>query len=193
MGYFTEISAWTKNNPTIVVAIIALCGVLISASVAFLTGRRSVYISSVTAERSKWIDKLRSNIAELLRVCAEINNEVHKSVAYDDKRNKADGLIALITLQLNPADKDGIDNNLIDHLQILVKSSENRGDGFRTEEKKFVRHAQFMLKEEWETVKSEARGCLASLVYWLQGKKCSRKHAYDRFVQENLPWASKNK
>ena len=194
MEYLTAISGWAKANPTIVVAIIALCGVLISTSVAFLTGRRSVYISSVTAERSKWIDKLRSNIAELLLVCADINNTPpgHGSHKYDENRNKADGLIALITLQLNPADEDGIDNNLIKHLRKLVDATEV-GSDYRTEEAKFVRHAQFMLKEEWETVKSEARGWLASLWYWVQGKRCSRKDAYDQFVQENLPWVSKDK
>lgn len=122
--------------------------VFFSAFSAFVTGRRSVYISSVTAERSKWIEKLRSNIAELLQVCAAINNETQTSQAYDEKRNKADGLISLISLQLNPADEGGIDKNLIAYLRILVEATEKPGDEFRKEEKKLVRHSQFMLKEE---------------------------------------------
>ncbi|WP_141703047.1 hypothetical protein [Cereibacter johrii] len=192
----TEIISWIKANPgaaaTISAAIIAVCGVIFSAFSAFVTGRRSVYISSVTAERSKWIEKLRSNIAELLQVCAAINNETRTRLAYDEKRNKADGLISLISLQLNPADEGGIDKNLIAHLRILVEATEKSGDEFRKEEKKFVRHSQFMLKEEWEKVKNEARGWIATLWNKVRGKKCARKCAYKRFVREELPWASKD-
>lgn len=192
----TELFSWIRANPgataTISAAIIAVCGVIFSAFSAFVTGRRSVYISSVTAERSKWIEKLRSNIAELLQVCAAINNETQSSQTYDEKRNKADGLISLISLQLNPADEDGIDKNLIAHLRVLVDTAEKSGDEFRKEEKKFVRHSQFMLKEEWEKVKAEARGWIATLWNKFRGKKCARKCTYKRFVSEELPWASKD-
>lgn len=192
-AYLTELFAWIKANPgataTISAAIIAVCGVIFSAFSAFVTGRRSIYISSVTAERSKWIEKLRSNIAELLQVCAAINNETQGTQAYDDRRNRADGLISLISLQLNPADEGGIDKNLIAHLRILVKATTKSPDEFRKEEEKFVRHSQFMLKEEWEKVKSEARGLISTIWDKVQGKKCTRKCAYKRFVREELPWA----
>lgn len=122
-------------------------------------------------------------------MCAAINNETQTSQAYDEKRNKADGLISLISLQLNPADEGGIDKNLIAHLRILVEATEKPGDEFRKEEKKLVRHSQFMLKEEWEKVKTEARGWIATLWNKVRGKKC----AYKRFVREELPWASKDK
>ncbi|WP_289156077.1 hypothetical protein [uncultured Salipiger sp.] len=126
-------------------------------------------------------------------MCAAINNEMPSGQGYDQNRNKADGLISLISLHLNPADEDGIDQNLIAHLRILVEATEKPGDDFRKEEKKFVRHSQFMLKEEWEKVKSEARGWIATLWNNAQGKKCARRCAYKRFVREELPWASKNK
>lgn len=186
----SELLALIKANPgaaaTIGAATIAVCGVIFSAFSAFVMGRRSVYISSVTAERSKWIEKLRSNIAELLQVCAAINNQKTGGKAYDEERNRADGLISLISLQLNPADKEGIDKNLIAHLEILVAAAEKSGNEFREEERKFVRHSQFMLKEEWEQVKSEARGWTAKLWNKFQGKKCARKRAYKRFVSEEL-------
>lgn len=186
----TELIAWIKDNPgaaaTISAATIALCGVIFSAFSAFVTGRSSIYISSVTAERSKWIEKLRSNIAELLQVCAAISNESGRSQTYDEKRNKADGLISLISLQLNPADAGGIDKNLIKHLRVLVTAAEKPGDEFRKEEKTFVRNSQFMLKEEWEKVKSEARGWIATLWNEFQGKKSARRCAYKRFVSEEL-------
>ncbi len=184
-----ELFALIKDNPgataTITAAFIALCGVIFAAFSAFVTGRRSVYISSVTAERSKWIEKLRSNISKLLQVCAAINNEQKDEPAYDEKRNEADGLVSLISLQLNPSDNDGIDKNLITHLKILVKAAE-KNSGFRAEEAKFIRHSQFMLKEEWEKVKSEARGWLATLWSNSQKKEWARKCAYEGFVRKEL-------
>lgn len=197
IAYLNEIFEWIKANPgataTVSAAIIAVCGIIFSAFSAFLTGRRSVYISSVTAERSKWIEKLRSNIAELLQVCAAINNETKNGQTYDEKRNKADGLISLISLQLNPSDEGGIDKNLIAHLRILVEATEKPGDEFRKEERKFVRHSQFMLKEEWEKVKAEALGWMARVWNKVRGKKRARKCAYQRFVRDELSWVPREK
>lgn len=201
--YLTAISAWTKANPKITVAIIALCGVLISAFVAFITGRRSVYISSVTAERSKWIDKLRGNIAELVGVCSAIHlhvpiNNDHISRTADEKkvdlerRHQADRLIALITLQLNPNEKSGIDKNIISHMEKLVDAAEKLGDGYRSEERKFVRHCQFLLKEEWEKVKSEALGPIKSQLTFQGCKAKSRRKAYLVFEASELPHLSQN-
>lgn len=50
-----------------------------------------------------------------------------------------------------------------------------------------------MLKEEWEKVKTEARGWIATLWNKVRGKKCARKCAYKRFAREELPWVSKDK
>lgn len=204
MEYWTEISAWAKANPTIIVAFIALSGVLISAFVAFITGRRSVYISSVTAERSKWIDKLRGNIADLVGVCAEIqthapendearnNRSVEEKKADKERRYRADKLVALITLQLNPNEESGIDGNLIVHMKKLCQAAEKANGQYRTEERRFVRHCQYLLKEEWEKVKSEARGTMKSLLSG-QGKKAkARKIAYWAFRDLELKHLSEN-
>ncbi len=161
----------------IVAAAIALIGVVVSAFVAFTVSKRSTYITAVTAERSKWIDKLRGNIADLLGICGAIHlsssdKTSEKALA---KRQDADRLIALITLQLNPSDKSGIDQNLIKLLRQLVEASEKNDGRYRTFEACFVRHAQFLLKEEWEKVKSEAKGWMLAL---FTGAGCrSRKRA----------------
>lgn len=179
------------ESPTltpIVVAIIALTGVVLSAFVAFTVSKRSAYITSVTAERSKWIDKLRGNIAELLAVCGSIHmtpTDKTSDVSLA-KRRDADRLIALITLQLNPFDKSGIDQNLIGLLPKLVRSSESDSGEFREFEQQFVRHAQFLLKEEWEKVKSEAKGATLA---WLTGAACKRKkraEEYRKFCETDL-------
>ena len=202
--YLTAMSAWTKTNPTITVAIIALCGVLISAFVAFITGRRSVYISSVTAERSKWIDKLRGNIAELVGVCSAIHlhlpiDGAHTSRTAEEKkvdlerRYQADRFIALITLQLNPNEKSGIDKNIILHMEKLTSAAENPKGDYRTEERKFVRHCQFLLKEEWEKVKSEALGTIKSKLTFQGWKAKSRRDAYLAFKASELAHLSQKK
>ena len=170
---------------SILVAVLALVGVfvaaLISAFVALSSSKRSTYIASVTIERSKWIEKLRGNIAELLSVLGAISRDSAKSKkAQDEKhidkasarRTEADKLIALITLQLNPFDKSGIDQELIKLMPKLVEAAEGQSSNYRKTELQFVKHAQFLLKEEWEKVKSEAQG---SMVAWWSGSEYSRR------------------
>lgn len=145
-----------------------------------LSLKRSSYIISVTAERSKWIDKLRGNIADLLAVCGSIHmNQADKiSVVALTKRSDADRLIALITLQLDPFDKSGIDRNLIILLPKLVQFSEKTSDEYRGLEQQFIQHAQFLLKEEWEKVKSEAKG---TTLAWFTGATCKRRKRAEEY------------
>lgn len=109
-----------------------------------------------------------------------------------ERRQTADRLIALITLQLNPNDKSGIDQNLIKLLPELVKSSEKDDNSYRVFEERFVRHAQFLLKEEWEKVKSEAKG---TTLAWLTGSGCKRwkrAKAYQEFCSAEKQSANLN-
>jgi hypothetical protein len=180
---------YLNNNPQmipIVTAIIALIGVAFSTFVAFTISKKSTYITTVTAERSKWIDKLRENIAELLAVCGSINmtRRDKKSAEALAKRSEADRLIALITLQLNPFDKSGIDQNLIKLLPELVQSSENEPGEYREFERQFVQHAQFLLKEEWEKVKSEAKGTVLALLTGEACKRRKRANEYRKFCEK---------
>lgn len=204
-GFMSELFEWIRINSvaaaaaaTVGASFIALCGVVLAALVAFITGRRSVYISSVTAERSKWIEKLRTNIADLLGVCSAIHLSTPIDIAAKEqrsvgdhvpdleRRHHADRLVALITLQLNPNDESGIDRNLIIHMRNLVGSAEKLDKSYRVEEKKFIRHCQFLLKEEWEKVKSEARGTLKSIVSQQKRKTNSRKADYLAFYVKEL-------
>jgi len=171
------VTKYLNANPTvvpIVAAVIALFGVVVSGFVAFTVSKLSTYVTAVTGERSKWIDKLRGNIAELLGVCGAIHMEFSDKASENSlaKRQDADRLIALITLQLNPNDKSGIDQNLMRLLPELVAASEKNGASYRLFERYFVRHAQFLLKEEWEKVKSEAKG---TMLAFLTGSACKRR------------------
>jgi hypothetical protein len=170
-----------------VAATVALIGVVVSGFVAFTVSKRSTYLTTVTAERSKWIDKLRGNIAELLGTCGAIHMPQDRtSEKAQAKRQDADRLIALITLQLNPDDGSGIDRKLIDLLPELVKSSERNDGTYRPIEQRFVRHTQFLLKEEWEKVKVEAKG---TTLAWLSGdgrKRQKRAAKYRAFCAEDV-------
>lgn len=136
---------------------------------AILVSRNSSFITAVTTERSKWIDKLRENIAELVSTCSAIRL-MHKQDPSEAliKQEKADRLIAVIIMQLNPENE--IDKNMIDLLPNLITSVEVDEDGYRGLEKQFICHAQFLLKKEWEKVKTEAMGEI-----WAILKKRARK------------------
>src|SRR3990172_6349073 len=101
-----------KLDP-IIVAFIALAGVILSALISKLISGRTLYVNAVTVERSKWIDKLRENIATCsgyLRTLsyqtevADIRATVAPiSLAEQDALVKEiNKLISLLSLQLNP-------------------------------------------------------------------------------------------
>ncbi len=175
---------FTSVNPTLAASFIALIGVIISAIISIIISRRSSFITAVTAERSKWIDKLRENIAELLGTCGAMRLALPDVTSGEarGRREKADRLIALITMQLNPGNL--IDANMIGLLPLFATRTESQDEDYRGLEKAFVRHAQFLLKEEWEKVKFEAMGLLSKprwyKAYW------KRKAAYEGFCTQTV-------
>ena len=169
------------SDPAIIAAIIAFFGVVLSALISLAISRRSSFIMAVTAERSKWIDKLRENIAELLSLFSAIYLMKEKNTPEADaKREKADRLIAVITMQLNPENE--IDKNMIALLPNLIASVEANSDEYRGIEEEFIIHAQFLLKEEWEKVKFEAMGWILWVLSLRFIKSCKRKKSYLKFA-----------
>lgn len=175
------------GQATVVAAAIALLGVLLSALVSALVSRRSSYIVSVTGERSKWIDKLRGNIAELLGALGQMHvkhtasKDYRNSSAHFEDIRKVDTLIATITLQLNP--RGAIDKNMIRLLERIPRDADtsNSSTQFRAIERALILHAQFLLKEEWEKVKYESRLALTRpLAWWC---RCRRASEYRDFCR----------
>ena len=175
------------GQATVVAAAIALTGVLLSAIVSAFVSRRSSYIASVTSERSKWIDKLRTNIAELLGALGQMHI---KHAASKDYRNsgthfedirKVDTLIATITLQLNP--RGSIDKNMIRLLERSPREADalNSATQFRAAERALILHSQFLLKEEWEKVKYESRLAITRPLAWWG--RCRRAREYREFCR----------
>jgi len=70
---------------------------------------------------------------------------------------------------------------MIGLIGLFPTRAEMGNDTYRELERAFVRHAQFLLKEEWEKVKSEAMGWLCRIVSWY--KKCVRAHEYKEFCK----------
>jgi len=173
--------------PIIIAALIALFGALTSAIIALSISRRSAYLTSVTAERSKWIDKLRINIAELSGLCSYLN---YKSVMisnywetseYDEMLRQIEKLEALIRLQLNP--RGLIDQNIISIVQVIARLAQNRTDNrFYDAQWLLILHSQWLLKEEWETVKSEAAGSVRRIAAAI--KRWRRERAYRSFCTD---------
>jgi hypothetical protein len=150
--------------PVIIAAVIAFLGVVISATISLSISRRASYLTSVTAERSKWIDKLRNNIADLLGLCAfmyykrtyDTSFKYGQSPDPDELRQKVETLVATIRLQLNP--EGTIDQNMIEILKHIVFLADRGKNAGFVAQWLLTRHSQWLLKEEWETVKSEAAG-----------------------------------
>jgi low affinity Fe/Cu permease len=157
------------------VALIALTGVMAGALVTYLNAARTVYITSITVERSKWIDKLRINIAGAsgalleaalkmkLRRDREVTNsrvtldEIEKAVS------KSNEYIALVQLQLNPF--GAIDRNLLKLLEGFDLQEDTAWEAVLDYDKAVIAHSQWLLKIEWEKVKYEARGWLYRLFH----------------------------
>ena len=149
--------------PIIIAAAIALFGALISAIIALSISRRATYLTSVTAERSKWIDKLRANISELAGLCSYLKYKTvlapnyFESPDYDEVFRQIEKLAAMTRLQLNP--NGPIDSNILEIVEDIASLSQQRTDyRFYAAQWLLIRHSQWLLKEEWEKVKSEAAG-----------------------------------
>ena len=151
---------FSSLSDTTNVALIALCGVIISAFVAWLTALRGQYVNAVTVERSKWINALRENIASFsgalrtLSFRAETKQLDHSAkVEAIAEINK---LISLIHLQLNP--HGTIENNIATILEQMPALAEKAdGTALRQRDKLLIAHCQWLLKAEWEKVKYETR------------------------------------
>ncbi len=176
------------SQATIIAATIAVIGVLLSAIISALVSRRSSYISSVTTERSKWINSIRENISNLLGVLSNIRirniseESFRTTQDYSSYIRKADTLISMIKLQLNPREK--IDRNIIhilDHLPSQADTDKINYSEYRRFENALILHSQFMLKEEWEKVKYESRLYITRPFLWFG--KLHRSCEYKKFCK----------
>jgi hypothetical protein len=120
--------------------------------------KRTTFINSVTAERVKWIQKLRNNISKF---CGRTyhwmmtQQELAPEEALKLKR-ELDELRMLIKLQLNP--KGNYDKKII---RLIDEIPEHTDAQDTTIAKSLLQDmiivSQNLLKEEWEKVKRESK------------------------------------
>ena len=182
-----------EGSVAIVAASIALLGVILSAFVSSLIARKSNYITAVTNERSKWIDKLRNNLSEFAGSAAYLFHKMQTAANYatlpehDELVQKLERLEALIRLQLNPF--GAVDKNIITLVDKTGRLADKQTDPkFLKAHSLLILHAQWLLKEEWETVKLESVGISRSL--WYRGKRYWRRSLYQQFCSSQGSLAS---
>jgi hypothetical protein len=183
------------TSESISAPVIALSGVviaaIISALIAFVTSRKALYVNAVTVERSKWIEKLRNNIATysaaahgLFYKAKTEDWEKGASPEYFAQLRELQDLKSQLKLQLNP--RGEIDASIIALVDRFYNLSRKWTVGFELEvtEHLLIEHAQWLLKAEWEKVKTEARGPISSLIskrserrYLAEYREVAKRHA----------------
>lgn len=158
-----------------VLALLPLSGVIGGFVAQSLIASRAVYIGSITAERSKWIDKLRANLSGYYSLSSSVVHRRNKMTTITDdeiKRvltkerygdlQKLEKLASLLRLQLNP---DGqIDGNVIAIIEELQAHQDDDDRDMSANRDLLLSHSQWLLKLEWEKVKWEASGMFHRLL-----------------------------
>lgn len=143
-------------------ASVAVVSAIIGAITSFLVSGRSVYINSITSERSKWIDRLRNNIALYSAANSQLalrllNSEPeHKMKMVAEKLEEINQIASTIQLQLNPWGE--IDRNVLAMVEGFVVRERTPIGLIQAGDDLLIRHSQWLLKAEWEKVKYEASG-----------------------------------
>jgi hypothetical protein len=154
---------------TAALATIPLAGAVGGFVSQTLIAGRNVYISSITAERSKWLDKLRTNLSTYYSASSSMKFRIEVIKTFTEK-NKADldvkdmfdslekleELASLLRLQLNP--QGLIDGNVIELIEAVELYQNVDHHSVSDLRNMIISHSQWLLKAEWEKVKWEAGG-----------------------------------
>jgi hypothetical protein len=175
-----------KTDAVILSAAIAALGVVVSVVVSALISRRTNYLNVVTAERSKWIEKLRNNLANYSALAQAVS---YQSRAGDFEEITSPEFLKLLReirdtrsqlkLQLNP--RGEIDQNIIlvvDRIYDLCRDS-TVGRRLDAAERLLILHSQWLLKAEWDKVKAEASW---SIFGWRKLRETMRLREYRKFA-----------
>lgn len=164
----------------------AIISVIISAVVSTIVSRRSVYINAVTAERSKWIETLRGTVSKMSAAADRVvtlrqakTADYADSVEWATDTQELHRLMSDLTLRLNPTEPEAL--NLLKAARKLDAAARlHSSAAVILASEIMVRHAQWVLKAEWERVKEEAAGPLHALRFWIRGWR--RRKAYKQFL-----------
>jgi hypothetical protein len=123
----------------------------------YRSSQKTTFINTVTAERIKWMEKLRNNISEFCGLTytwcmSDTEDEKRSSESFE----KIDRLRHLIRLQLNyKDDNDRKIEQLI--LEIPELTHTIKREELKLKLNELIIESQKLLKSEWERVKNESR------------------------------------
>jgi hypothetical protein len=121
--------------------------------------RRTVFINTVTAERVKWIEKVRDNISTFCGLAYTWQASALAGKPEElDVHKQFDKLRHLIRLQLNPSPDATLDREierLIGHVPNLT--DQTKATELAEALNQLVEVSQKLLKAEWDKVKEESK------------------------------------
>jgi hypothetical protein len=126
------------------------------------TSKRSAFVNTVTAERIKWISKMRDNISHLCALCDQLVCQPPQDRA--EFLRQIEQLKNEISLQLNLNHRE--DQDVESHLKKLPNFSNSMSpDDYWKLQATLISSTQALLKREWDKVKDEStKGDLRSKV-----------------------------
>lgn len=141
----------------IIIALIAVTGVFITASIALRNNNKNLLLKTVTEERAKWRSELRNTCAEFSKLVYEQANNANAS-----HKPRITELKAHIKLRTNPSSnpEHKLDQDILKDSQEIVDQLDIDIDIDKNEIiKKLIKlesNVQQLLKQEWDKSKEEA-------------------------------------
>lgn len=136
--------------PTAVVALLGLVVGLVSLWATLRSSRRTSFINTITAERVKWIGKVRENVSSLCALCERFH--VHPAVD-PELLEKISRVKCEVQLQLNGTEDEELDALLS---QLPRAQSASDPDAWYKLRDQLIKATRQMLKREWDKVKDES-------------------------------------
>ena len=136
----------------VIVAIISVSGVLITAGITLVgyiwskrQNKKVIFNQTVSEKRNIWLNEMRQYISEMLAL-ANMAQKIYKTIDYLLSRNQ-------VVLRLN--ERETLHLMLHNQIKILDVCTSTNYLAIRD---KVIELSKIILKEEWEKVKSEAKG-----------------------------------
>lgn len=181
--WWTQVAGDATRSPIVAAwfaGLAAVTAALVGALVSYLVARRSVYINSVTAERSKWIEALRQTISKFSGAAGRISarrrqGEYSPTQDWAEDTEKLRVLLADLTLRLNPTEVEA-GNLLRAARKVDAAARIHSPSALILADEIMIRHAQWVLKAEWEQVKREASGFLQGPQFWVRRRRRAKEY-----------------
>lgn len=126
----------------IIVALIAVIGVLFTAIVTLYNFNKNIRVEQITKERTKWREEIRRISRELVSL-DYVTKDPDKLLIIEQKKIS---LLSELEIRLNPYDNYDVDILRYANKELFIQ--ENR--------EAFLLAISFLLKQDWEVVKNES-------------------------------------